>query len=94
MLGGAAAWKSGAAIAQTWRPIWLLPVYMLLLAAGVRFFHYALFGEKLLSLKSFLVDLLVLLVLAMAGYFTMRAGQMARQYAWLRQESAGSRHGG
>ena len=34
------------------------PLYMLALAAGVRFFHFALFDEPLLSLPSYAVDLL------------------------------------
>ena len=37
---------------------------LLLLAACVRFFHYALFWEVLLSARNYLVDFAVLLVLA------------------------------
>ena len=36
-----------------------VPLYMLALAAAVRFFHYALFEEPLLSLPSYLVDFAV-----------------------------------
>lgn len=86
VLGGAAAWVSGSAIAQTWRPLWQLPAYMLLLAAAVRFCHYALFAEKLLSFKSYLVDLVVLLLLAFASYHVTRSGQLARQYGWPRDD--------
>jgi len=83
LLGGAAAFVSGRAIAQTWRPFWHIPLYMLGLAACVRFFHFALFDEVLLSLKNFAVDFAVVLVAASAGYRLVRAGQMARQYGWL-----------
>ena len=33
VLGGAAAWATGKAIAQTWRPFWHVPTYALLLTA-------------------------------------------------------------
>ena len=74
---------SGKAIAQTWRPYWHVPLYMLPLAATIRFCHFALFQEPLISLKSFAVDFLVALVAASFGYRLLRAGQMARQYGWL-----------
>jgi hypothetical protein len=83
VLGGGAAYQSGKAIAQTWRPYWHVPLYMVLLATAVRFCHYALFQEPLLSLKSFAVDFLVALVAASFGYRLLRAGQMSRQYGWL-----------
>ena len=40
-------------MAQTWRPIPMLLPYMVFLTAGVRFLHYALYGEPLLSLQHF-----------------------------------------
>lgn len=82
LLGGAMAWSSGRAIALTWRPIWLVPVYMLALSAMVRFLHYALFGENLASLVHFAVTFAILLALAMSGYRAMRVAQMLRQYSW------------
>jgi hypothetical protein len=83
MIGGAAGFISGRAIAHTWRPFWHVPFYMLGIAAGVRFFHYALFEEVLLSARNFAVDFAVALVAASLGYRLVRAGQMARQYGWL-----------
>jgi hypothetical protein len=83
LLGGAAAFVSGRATAQTWRPYWQVPLYMLGVAAGVRFIHHALFGEVLLSAWNFAVDFVVALVAASVGYRTVRAGQIARQYGWL-----------
>ena len=53
VLGGLGAWATGRAMAQTWRPMAMLALYMLFLTAGVRFLHYALYGEPLLSLQSF-----------------------------------------
>ena len=49
ILGGLGAWATGRAMAQTWRPLAMLALYMVFLTAGVRFLHYALYGEPLLS---------------------------------------------
>ena len=83
VLGGSAAWISGKSIAQTWRPLWQIPAYLILLTAAVRFLHYALFQEPLLPFKNWLVDYSVLLVLAVLGFRRMRALQISTQYAWL-----------
>jgi hypothetical protein len=80
IMGGSTGYISGRAMAQTWRPFWHVPLYMLLLAATVRFFHYALFWEVLFSLKNFVVDFAVVLAAAAAGYRMMRAHQMVAQY--------------
>jgi len=82
MLGGAAAYVTGMAIAETWKPKWQLYWYTVLLAAAVRFFHYALFEEKLLSLTGFLASLAVLMALALIGHHQARARQMREQYGW------------
>ena len=82
VLGGAAAWAAGRALARTWRPPLLIPLYMIGLAAAVRFLHYALFGEPFLSLHYYGVDYAVLVLAAGASYRRTRARQMARQYGW------------
>jgi len=87
LMGGSAAYISGKAIAQTWRPFWHIPLYMLLLAATVRFCHYALFWEPLVSLRSYVVDFAVTFVMASVGYRLVRARQMSTQYAWLFRRS-------
>jgi hypothetical protein len=83
VLGGGAAWLTGRAIAMTWRPIWQLALYMLLLTAFTRFIHYALFHGPLLSGAGYLIDLAVLAALALIGFRTTRAKQMVTQYNWL-----------
>jgi hypothetical protein len=83
ILGGSAAFISGKSIAETWRPFWQLPFYMLLLALMVRFLHFSLFEEVFISAQNFLVDFAVLLSLAIAGYRSARAGQMTTQYGEL-----------
>ena len=82
-LGGGAAYLVGRAMAFTWAPRALLVVYTFLLTAAVRFIHYALFHGTLLSLQYFVVDVVVLGVLAALGYRITRAGQMTSQYGWL-----------
>jgi hypothetical protein len=82
-MGGSAAYMSGKAIAQTWRPFWSVPLYMLLLAMAVRFCHFALFGEPLVSLRSYAVDWVVTVLAAALGFRLVRVRQMAGQYSWL-----------
>jgi hypothetical protein len=82
VLGSAAAWTTGRAIARTWRPVYLVPVYMLGLAAAVRFLHYALFGELFFTPHYYVADYAVLFVAAGLGYRRMRAWQMVQQYGW------------
>ena len=82
ILGGAGAWATGRAMAQTWRPMPMLLPYMVLLTAGVRFLHYALYGEPLLSLQFFAVAFVWTMIVGALGYRAMRAAQMARQYSW------------
>ena len=83
VMGGWAAWMTGRAMAGAWKPYWQALLYCLLLAAAVRFIHYALFGGTLRSLHFYLVDLAVLVVIASAGFRIRRARQMTRQYSWL-----------
>ena len=83
ILGGLAAFATGRALAQTWRPVWMLPLAMVLLACAVRFIHYAVFSETLLSARNFVVDFIVVTAIAFAGYRFTRARQMAQQYGWL-----------
>jgi hypothetical protein len=83
LLGGAAAYLSGRAIGQTWRPYWQVPLYAVGIAAGVRFIHHALFAGPILSAPSFVVDYIITVVVASIGYRIVRAGQMGSQYGWL-----------
>ncbi len=82
-MGGLAAYASGKAIAQTWRPFWQVPLYMLVEAVAVRFFPFALFDEPLISLSSYGVDFAIAFAAASLGYRLVRARQMAVQYGWL-----------
>ncbi len=87
VLGGLGAWATGRAMALTWRPMPMLAAYMVLLTAGVRFLHYALYAEPLLSLKFFIVAYVWMIAVGALGYRSMRANQMATQYSWAYQRS-------
>ena len=80
ILGGAGAFISGKSIAETWRPFWQIPLYMLLLALIVRFMHFALFEEVLLSMRNLIVDYAILLICSVIGFKLKRSRQMAGQY--------------
>ena len=83
VLGGAGGIASGRAIAGSWKSFAILPVYMVILSAAVRFLHYALFAEDLASVPGYIVALVVTLLAAAYGYRSCRAEQMAVQYSWL-----------
>jgi hypothetical protein len=85
VLGGGAAALAGRAVALTWRPWWQVVVYMLMLGAAVRFFHFALFGGTLLSIHYYAVDTLVCLAFGFAGFQAARARRMVAQYPWINE---------
>jgi hypothetical protein len=87
LLGGGAAWRAGRAIAETWRPLWHVAMYMLLLGCAVRFAHFALGSGTLLSLPSYLADAVFLVAVGCLGWRASRATQMVTQYPWLYERS-------
>lgn len=88
LIGGGAAWASGKAIAETWRPFRQVVGYMLLLGAAVRFFHFALFEGELLSLVSYLADTLYLVAVGGLAWRATRARRMVTQYRWLYERTS------
>ncbi|KQZ00335.1 hypothetical protein ASD45_05260 [Pseudolabrys sp. Root1462] len=89
ILGCGAAWLSGRAIAQTWRPVWQVFFYSLILGCAVRFIHFSLFGGTLLSIHYYLVDTALLMVFGFLGFRAARVSQMLTQYRWI-NEPAGA----
>ena len=83
VLGGGAAALAGRAIAATWRPLWQVVGYALILGAATRFIHFALFDGTLLSLHYYAVDTAICLVSAFIGFRAARAAQMVTQYRWI-----------
>ena len=82
IIGGLAAYVTGKAIAETWRPFWQVIGYALALGLFVRFMHYALFAERLVSLRNYVIDAAILIALAVLGYTVARRRQLATQYGW------------
>jgi hypothetical protein len=88
ILGGGAAFLAGRGLARGWKPFGRVFFYMALLAAAVRFFHYALFNGDLISLHYYLVTYAALVVAASLGYRAMRTTQMVTQYRWLYERTS------
>lgn len=84
---GFAAYTTGQALANTWKPAWHALVYALLLGFADRFLNFALFEGELLSLSGYLVDTAVLVAIAQFGYRLNLARKMVRQYPWLYERS-------
>jgi len=87
LIGGGAAWMTGRSVALNWGSLGLLVVYLLLLGAGVRFVHHALYDGTMFSLHYYIVDTIVVFVFGLVAYRFTRAGQMASQYGWLYERS-------
>lgn len=85
IFGGGAALLSGRAIALTWRPVWQVFVYSLILGAAVRFIHFSLFGGTLLSVHYYVIDSLVCMALGFLGFRAARVSQMVSHYRWINQ---------
>jgi len=83
LLGGAAAWMTGRACAQTWRSYVSLVLYLLTLGVAVRFIHHALFNGTMFSLQFYIVDTVILLIIGSLGFQYTRTNQMVTQYHWL-----------
>lgn len=101
LLGGGAAILMGRNFASNWRSPLAVVSAAFGLALGVRFLHYALFQQPLLTLTGFLIDLAVVVLFGLLGFRWRRAEQMTRQYYWLyertgplswRQKSAAASH--
>lgn len=88
VLGGGAAWMTGKACAQTWRPYLTLILYLLALGVGVRFIHHALFNGTMFSAQFYIVDTIVLMIFGVIGYQYTRTNQMVSQYHWLYERTS------
>ncbi|MFA7431735.1 MAG: DUF6867 family protein [Rhodospirillaceae bacterium] len=87
VFAGGIAFMTGHALAVTWRPIWQVVPYSLLLGAAERFFVYALFGGELLSITGYIIDTIVLMMIAVGTYRATLARRMVVQYPWMFERS-------
>ena len=83
LLMGGAGYLTGQALASTWRPVWQVFAYTLLLGLIDRFLVFALFEGPLLSLAGYFLDMTVIGLLALLGYRLTRVRRMIDQYPWL-----------
>ena len=83
LLMGFAAYMTGAAIANTWRPVWQMVVYGLLLGFADRFLAFALFEAELLSFSGYVIDTATLLAIGLLSFRFNQARRMVAQYPWL-----------
>jgi hypothetical protein len=88
ILGGWAAWMTGKACAQTWRPYGIFIFYMVLLSFGVRFIHHALFAGTMEIVHFYVTDFVILLIIGSIGYRYTRTEQMTSQYHWLYEKTS------
>jgi hypothetical protein len=87
-IGGSGAFLVGRGLARSWKPFWRSFFYMALLAAAVRFFHYALFDGTLTSVYYYVVTYAILFGAALLGFRAMRTTQMVTQYRWLYERTS------
>ena len=80
---GFAAYMTGQALGNTWKPAWQLIVYVLMLGAADRFLTFALFEGELLSVTGYIVDTAVLMGIAFFAYRINRVHRLVSQYPWL-----------
>lgn len=83
VFGGGAAWLSGRAVAETWRPAWIAALAGCGLALATRFLTYGLFDGALLSLVGYLRDAALLAALATIAWRMRLVTKMTSQYPWL-----------
>jgi hypothetical protein len=83
-----AAWMTGKAIATDWKPLWELFAAAMLLGAGSRFLHFALYQAQFMSPLRYITDTVLLAVVAWLGYQYTRTNQMTRQYHWLYEKAS------
>ena len=88
ILGGAAAYLMGRNFAENWRPAWTLFLATPGLALGVRFLHFALFAEPLLTPWGYLADAVTLLVFGLIGFRLARTQAMVTRYYWLYEKTS------
>ena len=83
VLTGGAGYMTGQAIARTWRPLWQVVAYSLLLALVSRFFVYALFDGYMLLASGYIIDAAVIMAIGLFAFRLNRVQMMVTQYPWL-----------
>lgn len=80
---GFAAFMTGQGLAGTWKPLWQVVFYCVLLGFAARFLIFSLFDGELLSLSGYLIDAGMLVAIGLFAYRLTQARKMASQYPWI-----------
>ena len=78
-----ASFITGQGLANTWRPMWQIVPYSLLLGCADRFLTWGLFEGGLFLLSGYAIDTLVLLLISLLAYRLTQARKMVGQYPWI-----------
>jgi hypothetical protein len=91
VLLGFASWMTGQALANTWRPVWQIVPYGLLLGLADRFLTWGLFEpdrvEVLWLASGYLIDTALLLGYALLAYRLTKVRKMVSQYPWIYEQA-------
>lgn len=81
---GFAAFITGQALANTWRPAWQMIPYGMMLGFADRFLVWGLFDHvEGLSVTGYVIDTAYLMAVGLTAYRLTRARKMVTQYPWL-----------
>lgn len=80
---GFAAFITGQALANTWRPVWQVAPYCLLLGCTARFLTWSLFEGPLFALGPYLVGTGVLALICLLAHRVTQVNRMVQQYPWV-----------
>lgn len=84
---GFAAFMTGQALAGTWKPLWQVVLYCVLLGFADRFLNFSLYEGELLSLSGYLIDTAFLVAVGLFAYRLAQARKMVSQYPWIYERS-------
>ncbi len=87
-IAGGASFMMGQSLAATWRPVWQVLIYGILLGLADRFIIFALFEGELLSFWGFMLDSATLLIIGLIAYRVTQVHKMVSQYPWLYQRKS------
>ena len=83
-----ASFITGQGLANTWRPMWQIVPYSLLLGGADRFLSWSLFEGELFLLSGYVIDTLVLLLISLLAYRLTQARKMVVQYPWIYERTS------
>lgn len=87
VLMGFAAWMTGQAMANAWKPMWHVLPFGLLLGFADRFLIWGLFhpddADVLWLVSGYAIDTAILLAYALVAFRLTKARKMVAQYPWI-----------